>query len=106
MQEKTYFCTVSNKPIPQERVEALTMLGIPEHRWTCVEHSLDKPRQGIFMGEAGTSELLFVDKVYDNSVRAVFKGASVEEEEPEKPSNFYSNKEMQYYTQSEETADS
>ena len=104
MKNKIYFCTVSNKPIPPERVEALQMLGIPEHRWTCVEHSTDKVRQGIFMGESGTSELLFVDKVYDNSVRSVFKTANETEEESETSANFYSDKEIQYYSQPDEEA--
>jgi hypothetical protein len=102
MKNQKYICVVSGKIIPPERVEALEMLGIPENRWTCVEHSLEKVRQGIFMGEAGTSELLFVDKVYDNSVRSVFK---VSEEEPstdEEKSHFYSEKEIRYYSQEDD----
>lgn len=87
------------------------MLGTPEHLWTCVEHSLTKPKQGLFLGEVGTSELLLVDKVYDDSVRSVFRGArkeaSQEQEEdddiPEKSA--YDNKELNYYISDEEIVD-
>ena len=106
METQVYRCAISNKPIPPDRVEALRMLGTPENRWTCVEHSIEKPRQGIFLGEAGTSKLLFVDKVYDNSVRTVFKAErEVSEEEDgldEKP-HHYSEKEIKYYAQYDET---
>jgi hypothetical protein len=102
MKKQNHICVVSGKVIPPERVEALEMLGIPENRWTCVEHSLEKVRQGIFMGEAGTSELLFVDKVYDNSVRSVFKGSEEEPSEGEEKGHFYSDKEIRYYSQEEE----
>jgi hypothetical protein len=112
MAKKVYKCAVSGKPIPAERVEALKMLGTPEHMWTCVQHSLTKPRQGLFLGEVGTSELLIVDKVYDDSVRSVFRGAkrevSQEQEEDdielvEKPT--YDTKELNYYTSDEEIVD-
>lgn len=110
--KQVYKCVVSGKTIPKERVEALKMLGIPQELWTCVEHSLTKPRQGLFLGEVGTSELLIVDKVYDDSVRSVFRGARKEaeqaqdenEEEPvDKPS--YNVKELNYYTSDEEIVD-
>lgn len=102
MKKQNYVCVVSGKTIPPERVEALEMLGIPESRWTCVEHSLEKVRQGIFMGEAGTSELLFVDKVYDNSVRSVFKGSEEEPTTEQENLHFYSEKEIRYYSQEED----
>jgi hypothetical protein len=75
MTNQIYKCIVSGKIIPQERVEALKSLGIPESRYTCVEHALNVPRKGIYLGEVGTSELLIVDKVYNDSVRSVFKGS-------------------------------
>jgi hypothetical protein len=111
MSNKSYKCVVSGKTIPKDRVEALKMLGTPEHLWTCVEHSLTKPKQGLFLGEVGTSELLLVDKVYDDSVRSVFRGArkeaSQEQEEdddiPEKSA--YDNKELNYYISDEEIVD-
>jgi hypothetical protein len=111
MAKKTYTCVVSGKKIPVERVEALKMLGLPESRWTCVEHALDVPRKGIYLGEVGTSELLIVDKVYNDSVRSVFRGVkkeivendSSEEETEDKTS--YDSKELNYYISDEEQVD-
>jgi len=103
---KKYKCIVSGKTIPSERVEALQMLGIPESRWTCVEHALPVPRKGIYLGEAGTSQLLIVDKVYNDSVRSVFRGAKKEaasdkeEEDLECPT--YNEKELNYYASNDE----
>jgi hypothetical protein len=124
MGTKKHFCTVSGKEIPSERVDALKMLGVPESKWTCVEHSTTKPKQGIFMGEHGTSDLKMVDKVYDDSVRSVFKSSDHEVnseienkvsspdrtassdgvgvEEPAKP-GYYSEKEINYYTEGEDS---
>lgn len=111
MSEQIYYCVVSGKPIPTARVEALQSLGVPQENWTCVEHSYTKHRKGIFLGEVGTSELLIVDKVYDDSVRSVFKGAQKEvankkdTEEPEEDDGVqYNNKEISYYTSDDETA--
>ena len=113
MGNKSYKCVVSGKVIPKERVEALKMLGTPEHLWTCVQHSLTKPKQGLFLGEVGTSELLLVDKVYDDSVRSVFRGAKREasQEQEDEDNNSvdkttYDNKELNYYISDEEVVDS
>lgn len=112
MAKKAYKCVVSDKPIPKERVEALKMLGTPESRWTCVEHALDSPRKGIYLGEVGTSQLLIVDKVYNDSVRSVFRGGSKEtkpdkghEEPVEAADNTYDPTELTYYTSDEEQVD-
>jgi hypothetical protein len=111
MTNEFYKCVVSGKPIPAERVEALRMLGTPESRWTCVEHSLTKPRQGVYLGEVGTSELLFVDKVYDDSVRSIFKSESksvssnLEDEDVEDEASHvrpYNTKELNYYNSPDE----
>ena len=109
MSEQIYNCVVSGKPIPPERVEALNMLGTPKNQWTCVEHSLVRPRQGIYLGEVGTSKLLMVDRVYNDSIRSVFKTADrdteeeaqAEKQEVEK-NKFYSTKEINYYSQNDE----
>jgi len=93
---KKHLCVVSGKAIPKERVAALRMLGTPENQWTCVEYSLTKPRQGIFLGESGTSQLLMVDRVYDDSVRAVFKAASNETDAE------YKAKDIEYYAGEED----
>jgi hypothetical protein len=113
MAKKIYKCVVSGKPIPKERVEALEMLGIPENRWTCVEHALESPRKGIYLGEVGTSQLLIVDKVYNDSVRSVFRGSTKEakavkdEDSSSKDSSLleYEAKELNYYTSDEEQVD-
>jgi hypothetical protein len=113
MANKTHKCVVSGKKIPAERVEALIMLGIPESRWTCVEHALTSPRQGIYLGEVGTSELLIVDKVYNDSVRSVFRGArkqaeaAIEEADSIDTDQLpYNEKELNYYASDEEVLDS
>lgn len=114
MANKQYKCVVSGKLIPEARVEALQMLGLPEDRWTCVEHALAMPRQGIYMGENGTSELKIVNKVYNDSVRSVFGKAKKEatpvdtdttsdEEASEKDA--YEPKELNYYISDEEQVD-
>ena len=83
-----------------------------EEERTCVKHSYEKPRQGVYLGEVGTSQLLIVDKVYDDSVRSVFKGAkkdanlkdnSEETEENQEGSMLgYDPKELDYYSSSDE----
>jgi hypothetical protein len=112
MPKKIHKCVVSGKPIPTERVEALEMLGIPQSKWTCVEHSLTKPKQGVYLGEVGTSELLLVDKVYDDSVRSVFRGAKRDSEQTEEQDTdeivekeTYDKKELSYYISDEEQVD-
>jgi len=112
MSKQTYKCIVSGKIIPQERVDALESLGIPESRYTCVEHALDVPRKGIYLGEVGTSELLIVDKVYNDSVRSVFKGSKKQveisekhEEQEDQEESVYGAKELNYYTSDEEQTD-
>jgi hypothetical protein len=68
----------------------------------------------LFLGEVGTSELLVVDKVYDDSVRSVFRGARKDvdaaqaeadmEVEPDSKET-YNEKEMNYYISNEEQVD-
>jgi hypothetical protein len=110
MANKVYKCVVSGKVIPEERVEALKMLGTPENRWTCVEHALASPRKGIYLGEVGTSELLIVDKVYNDSVRSVFRGGSSPSPQTDTCSetedkDTYDDKELSYYISNEEQVD-
>jgi hypothetical protein len=118
MPKKTYKCVVSGKPIPKERVEALKMLGLPESKWTCVEHALDVTRKGIYLGENGTSQLLIVDRVYNDSVRSVFRDAEKQvakscpvEESAEEPAEqetcsvSYPEKELNYFVSDDEQTD-
>lgn len=107
MPKKVYKCKVSGKTIPKERVEALKSLGIPESEWTCVEHSLAKPKKGIFLGESGTSQLLMVNKVYNDTVRSIFRGSKAEKQEDEDNDSgeSYDTKEINYYNSAEEEVD-
>ncbi len=63
---------MSGKPLSADRVKALKMLGIPQERWTVVEHSMESKKQGIYFGEVGTSELKVVKKVYNDSIHDSF----------------------------------
>jgi len=113
--KQTYKCVISGKNIPKERIEALKMLGIPEQKWTCVEYALPVPRKGIYLGEVGTSQLLIVDKVYNDSVRSVFKGAKKQAEQLDREivreiddsadEPVYNEKELSYYISNEEQSD-
>jgi hypothetical protein len=113
MSKETFKCVISGKIIPDERVEALKMLGIPENRWTCVEHSTVKPKKGLYLGEVGTSELLMVDKVYDDSVRSVFKNEArsaaheevAEDDEEDNAETAYNAKELNYYISPDDQTD-
>ena len=119
MPKKIYLCAISGKKIPKERVEALKMLGTSENLWTCVEHSTTKPRQGVYLGEAGSSQILMVDKVFDDTVRTIFSkdskvvqtekdddAAETGEEEPsDAPEGVYGSKELSYYTSTDEAGD-
>lgn len=73
---KTYNCYVCGKPIPAARISALQMIGTLQSNWTHVGCSQEQKKKGVFMGEVGTSELKIVDKLYNDSVRDMFKGES------------------------------
>jgi hypothetical protein len=83
MQKKKYVCSVSGKVIPAMRVEYLMESGLPEDKWTTVEHSQVQRKKGIYMGGTASSEddigeageLVIVDKVYDDSVRTILAGS-------------------------------
>ncbi len=79
MSEK-YYCTVSGELIPDERVEALRILEVPESEWTLKEHSGVRRKQAIWLGDVGRSELKIVKKLGASSVREVFKGDVVVDE--------------------------
>lgn len=64
---KKYYCYVSGNEIPEERVEALKFLNIPENLWTCVEFSLTKKVKGVFDGEPGVSRLILAKDVRDRN---------------------------------------
>jgi len=45
-----FYCCVSGEPIPEDRVEALRLLGVPPHKWTRVEHSQTQKLKGVIAG--------------------------------------------------------
>ncbi len=51
---------------------------MPEHEMTTVNCSTTKKKKALYMGEHGTSELKIVDKVYNDSVRDVFRRSTQE----------------------------
>jgi hypothetical protein len=60
---KNYTCSASGKPIPESRVEALRILGIPEEQWTCVEHGGTQRKRGIYFGNHGSGQLVIANYV-------------------------------------------
>lgn len=66
-------CVVCGGKINKDRLEALKSLGLPQTKWTCVEHSTVKKVLGQYLGEHGTSKMLIVDKIEEVSVRSMFK---------------------------------
>lgn len=66
-----HYCYITNKEIPEDRIEALKFLGVPQHLWTTVEASDIKPRKGMFLGESGTSEMIFVSEVGPTGIQRV-----------------------------------
>lgn len=73
-------CFVCGEKIPQVRIEALKTLTIPIHEWCHTRCSQVQKKKGIFLGEAGVSELKLVDQVYQESVRVIFKKEENNEE--------------------------
>jgi hypothetical protein len=46
---KKYYCKISGKEIPKPRVEALTMLEIPQEDWTCIEFAPQARKKGVYV---------------------------------------------------------
>jgi hypothetical protein len=72
-------CVICHKEIPKARIEALQSLKTPFTKYTHVGCSTTAKIKGIYMGEAGTSEIKLCDKIYNDSVRSVFKRAEVDD---------------------------
>lgn len=77
---KTYFCYISGEEIDQPRAEALLELGVPENLMTSkkVAEKTITRKKGVYFGEQGSGELVVCRKVYDDSVRSVFRNAEAE----------------------------
>ena len=54
------------------------MLGTPLSEWSHVNCSTTSKIRGIYLGENGTSQLQLCDKIYDDTVRSVFKRTEYE----------------------------
>lgn len=72
-------CCVCGEPIKGERRKFLRAIGVPQESATCIEHASNKRIQGVYSGENGTSDLILVDKLYNDSVRRVFQQAEQED---------------------------
>jgi len=76
-------CSVCDKPIPSARIVALKSLNLPRTLWAHVGCSTVTKTKGVYLGEVGTSELQLCDKIYDDSVRSVFRSADKSDSEDE-----------------------
>lgn len=72
-------CVVCQKPIPADRLEALKAMNLPRTLWAHTKCSTVQKIKGIYMGEVGTSKLQLCNKVYNDSVRSVFRKTDHEE---------------------------
>lgn len=72
-------CIICDKTIPAARIQALKSMNAPRDRWTHVQCSTVTKVKGLYFGEVGTSELHLCKKVYNDSVRSVFRSAEVDE---------------------------
>ena len=82
---KKFDCSICQKAIQQPRIEALKLMNVLPHNYTHTQCSQVKKIKGVYMGEAGTSEIKLCDVLYNDSVRSVFKRAEAEIEDDPKP---------------------
>ena len=73
-------CVICNKPITAARIEALISLNTPINKYTHTQCSTTTKIKGIYLGEVGTSEIKLCDKIYNDSVRSVFRRAEVDDD--------------------------
>lgn len=85
-QKKKYYCHITGEEIPELRAQALLEMGVPEDRMTCIKvaEKTIKKRKGLYTGLPGVSELLVVDKIYNDSVHQMFHRADSDDEMEEK----------------------
>lgn len=78
-------CIVCNCEIPAERMEFLIEYN---KEICCTKHAQPVRIKAIYSGEHGTSDLIFCDRVYNDSVRTKLYDSEafsdLEEDEPEK----------------------
>jgi hypothetical protein len=67
-------CVICEKKLTDERLQALSLIGVTNpRRVTCINCCQTKKILGQYLGEAGTSEMLLVDHIEENSVRGMFR---------------------------------
>ena len=71
----TSLCVVCHKPMPAARISALKTLNLAPSRWAHTACSNVTKVKGVYLGESGTSTLQLCDKLYNDSVRTVFRSA-------------------------------
>ena len=76
-------CVVCLKEIPAARLKALREMNTPLHKYTHTHCSTVTKIKGLYLGEVGTSEIMFCDKIYNDSVRSVFRSSENKEDEDE-----------------------
>ena len=79
----TSLCVVCNKAIPAARIEALKSLNLSVTKWAHTQCSTVTKVKGLYLGEVGTSQLQICNKIYDDSVRSVFRGADSQADDDE-----------------------
>ena len=77
----TKTCVICDKPIPVNRLEALVLMNTPASKYTHTKCSTVTKIKGIYLGEVGTSEIMLCDKLYNDSVRSVFRRADITDED-------------------------
>lgn len=80
-------CVVCSKTIPAARIEALISMDTPLTKFTHVSCSTTTKIKGVYLGENGTSQIMLCDKLYDDSVRSVFRRAEVDSGEETQDDN-------------------
>ena len=80
---KKFNCVNCNTAIPAARIKALELLGVPQNEWTHTSCSTVMKKQGLFEGENGTSRLMIVNRIYDDTVRSILTKPEADPEEPE-----------------------
>lgn len=78
---KKYYCKISGKEIPQPRVEALTMLEVPQEDWTCIEFAPQARKKGVYVDL--DASFIIADNV--DFVPLEEKNEDEEDETPEGP---------------------
>ena len=69
-----YICSVKGEEIPEARAQFLLEEGVAIDQLTCIKCATTKRKQGMSIDDG----LVVVSKVYNDSVRGVFKASEDE----------------------------